>query len=144
MEITVSSTQDTEELAQEIATKLKPRNVLALYGDLGSGKTTFTSYLVKALNINSRVQSPTFILARRYVNDSNENIKIVHHLDLYRLTSEAEADEFNISDFTNEAHAITVIEWPELVEKSLPIDTIKIRFDIIEEHERKISVQNLY
>ena len=62
MEVLSKSTKETEELAQRVAKKLKPGDVLALYGDLGAGKTTFTNLLVKSLDFGSRVQSPTFVI----------------------------------------------------------------------------------
>ena len=80
-----NSTEETKSIAKEISKNLKTGDVLALYGDLGSGKTTFTSYLVHHLGIENRVQSPTFVIARRYSNEGS--LVTVNHLDLYRLTS---------------------------------------------------------
>src|SRR3990167_8191355 len=99
MDVLSRSTQETEELAKRLATQLKSGDVLALHGDLGSGKTTFTAYLVSALGIEKRVQSPTFVILRRYAAETDETaeniggslngIKIVNHLDLYRVQSKA-------------------------------------------------------
>ena len=66
MEVLLSSTKETKDLAGKIAKKLNPGDTLALYGDLGSGKTTFVNFLVDALGIPARVQSPTFVLHRKY------------------------------------------------------------------------------
>ncbi len=66
METITNSPQETEQLARKIAGKIKPEDVLALYGKLGAGKTTFTKFLVKSLGFEDRVQSPTFIVARVY------------------------------------------------------------------------------
>ncbi|GIW69406.1 MAG: hypothetical protein KatS3mg101_0153 [Patescibacteria group bacterium] len=66
MEVLASNISETQKLAQEIASKLKPGDVVALYGDLGSGKTTFVSMAAKALGFSARVQSPTFVISRIY------------------------------------------------------------------------------
>jgi tRNA threonylcarbamoyladenosine biosynthesis protein TsaE len=147
MEITTSSTQETQKLAQRLAGKIVPNAVLALYGDLGSGKTTFTSYLVSALGFIDRVQSPTFIIMRHY-NKKRDNalkndIKKVYHVDLYRLTSAEEVLDLGWQEMLSEKDAIMIIEWPELVEDLLPAETIKIKFEYLEENVRKINIQNL-
>ena len=136
MEKITVSTGETKEFATEIATKLKLGNVVALYGDLGSGKTTFTRYLVEALGSKSRVQSPTFVVARRYGN--------INHVDLYRLTTEQEALDIGIEEMILDKNAITIIEWPEVIENIIPEKAIKIYFEYIDENTRKINVQNLY
>lgn len=147
MEVTTSSTQETQELAQQLAKKVKAGNVLALYGDLGSGKTTFTSYFVRALGFADRVQSPTFIIMRHYNKKQDgaveSGINKVYHVDLYRLTSAEEVLDLGWQEMLSEKDAITIIEWPELVEDLLPEETIKIKFEYLEENVRKINIQNL-
>jgi len=143
METLSKSTKETEGLARSIASKLAPGDVLALYGDLGSGKTTFTNFLTKALGSDYRVQSPTFVILRKYGGGSG-SIKTVNHLDLYRLSNPSELEDIGIEELVNEPGAITVIEWPELLENTLPTRTIKIRFEGAGESERKINVENLH
>jgi len=163
MEVTTSSTTETKKLAEQLAKKLKPGDILCLYGDLGSGKTTFTGYLVKALDIDARVQSPTFVIARRYSDekrgagsgaknksdkeshDKNKNkIKTVNHIDLYRLSSVDEVTNIGLQEYFEEPAAITVIEWPEIAEKLFPKNCIKIYFEYIDEDERTIKTYNLH
>jgi len=138
MEITVRSTEETKKLAQQIANSTKPGDILALYGDLGSGKTTFTRYFVEALGLNSRVQSPTFIIHRVY---KNENIK-VNHIDLYRLHSLGEVLGMGFQEMLSE-NDITIIEWPKIAEDLL--DKLgnrvkRVYFEYIDENERLIKV----
>ncbi len=145
MEIELSSTKATQELAEKIVPLLKGGAIIALYGELGSGKTTFTNYLVKALNIDSRVQSPTFVLLRKYVNKNTEAvIKSVNHLDLYRLTSLEEIIDIGLDEILEEKNAITLIEWPEVAEPLLPKNCIKMKFEVVSEFERKVYVENLH
>jgi len=134
MEILSTSTEDTKKLAGSIAKKLKPGIVLALYGELGAGKTAFTNFLVKALGFVSRVQSPTFVVLRKYLGGRNA-IKVINHIDLYRLTNRREIDYLGLEEI--------LIEWPELIEDLLPPQTMKIKFEHVGEFERKINVQSL-
>lgn len=138
MEILSKSTEDTEKLAREVAEKIKPGSVIALEGDLGAGKTTFTSYFVHALGIDKRVQSPTFVILRKYVGDK----LTVNHLDLYRMQGAEELIDLGLNELFEEG-GITIIEWPEVAKHLLPEDTIWIKFEYVDENERKISVQNL-
>ena len=136
MEIISGSTDKTKEIAYEIAGKIKKGSVIALYGDLGSGKTTFVRYFVEGLGLKNRVQSPTFVVARKYGN--------VNHIDLYRLSSKEEALDIGLEEMISDENSITVIEWPETIEDLLPSNTVKIYFEYIDENTRKITIENLY
>ncbi|KKS02686.1 MAG: P-loop hydrolase family protein [candidate division WWE3 bacterium GW2011_GWF2_41_45] len=145
MEIVAANTEQTQKFAQEIALKLKPGNTVALYGDLGAGKTTFVSMVTKALGFSDRVQSPTFVVSRIYSGGgSSSDIKYVHHLDLYRMHDSGDVKELGMEDYLNQSDSVTFIEWPEVAEKYLPEKTIRIFFEILSENERKIHVQNLH
>ncbi len=136
MESITKSTEETKKLAIELAKKTKKGSVLALYGDLGSGKTTFTRFFVEALGLKNRVQSPTFVVARKY--------GYVNHVDLYRLTSEEEARDIGIEEMLVDKNMITLIEWPEIINNLLPEDSVKIYFEYIDENTRKITIENLH
>ena len=138
MEILSKSTKDTKELAESLAKKIKAGTVISLEGDLGAGKTTFTSYFVHALGIDKRVQSPTFVILRKY---EGENLT-VNHLDLYRMQGAEELLDLGLEELFEE-NGITLIEWPGVAEHLLPEDTIRMKFEYVDENERKISVQNL-
>ncbi len=141
MEISSKSTRETQELAERLAKEIKPGNVLALHGDLGSGKTTFTNYLAKALGFESRVQSPTFVIVRIYKRDKGP-IKKIYHVDLYRLTKPEELDDLGLDEMFEDQNTITVIEWPELLEGKLPEGSKKLFFEYVDENTRKINVQD--
>jgi tRNA threonylcarbamoyladenosine biosynthesis protein TsaE len=138
MEITTHSTEETKDLAKRLAQKAKPGDIYALYGDLGSGKTTFTSFFVAALGFKNRVQSPTFVIVRNYKRDTGE-IKQVFHVDLYRLTSEAEVEDIGLDEMMSTADTITIIEWPEIYDKKLPEHTKKMYFEYADKGARKIK-----
>lgn len=143
MEILSKTTEDTKKLAERLSGVLEPGAVIALSGDLGGGKTTFTGFLVAALGFESRVQSPTFVIIRHYKREFGD-IKYINHIDLYRMTSKEEVMDLGLAEMFVEPETITLIEWPNLIESELPKDTIRIYFDYMGETERKINVQNLH
>lgn len=152
MEIILNSTEETKHLAQEIANTLNKGDILALYGDLGSGKTTFTRYLVESLGFEDRVQSPTFIIQRVYTkNKSKENlisgiskiskISKINHFDLYRLTNIEEVLDMGFEDILKE-DSLTIIEWPEVIQSYLSKEkTKKMYFEYLDDEKRKVTIK---
>lgn len=134
MEILTNSSAQTKKLAFKVAKKLKGGEILALYGDLGSGKTTFVQGLVTGFGIKDKVQSPTFVFIRFYGNKP----KIVH-IDLYRITSLSELSDLGLEEFLGDKDTVSVIEWPEKMESLLPKDALKIKFKFISENTRRIT-----
>jgi len=121
---------------------------LALVGDLGSGKTTFIQGLAKGLRIGQKIISPTFILMRKYEVKfyKNPKIKNLYHLDLYRLEGEVESELKNlgIEEVWSDTKDVTVVEWADKARDFLPGKAIWIKFENINENERKISSETLY
>lgn len=145
MEVLAKNPEQTRKFAEKVAAKLEPGNIVALYGDLGAGKTTFVSMVTKALGFSDRVQSPTFVVSRIYSDvGSASKIKYIHHLDLYRMQSSTDIKDLGIEDYLNQPDSVTFIEWPEVAENYLSEKTLRIFFEILSENERKIHVQNLY
>ena len=136
--INLSSEKQTEELASIFSKKLKPGNIVFLYGEMGVGKTTFIKYLINKLqkknNLDlTEVTSPTFNILNEY--QINE-IKI-NHYDLFRLKSGEEIK--NLDLFDNNDNAVTLIEWPEII-KQKPKNLIELNF-VYEKDYQKRSVQ---
>lgn len=131
--------EDTQKLGEEFASTLKPGDLVFLYGDLGSGKTTFTQGIAKGLGIKTRVISPTFIVLRTHIT-SSKKVKKLFHLDLYRLKSKEDVESIAIDDLINDPDAITLIEWPEILGEEK--NAIKINFEYINEDTRKIEIEN--
>lgn len=129
------SQQDLITLAKPLAGVLRRGDVVALWGDLGVGKTTFARVLVQALvgeGIN--VPSPTFTLVQIYDSPRSE----IWHCDLYRLKDADEVFELGLEDAFHEA--ICLVEWPERLGDLLPHRRIDITFKIRDETTRDISV----
>ena len=136
--IDLSSENKTEELAKKISKKLKPKDIIYLYGEMGVGKTTFVRYLINEFQKKSKLQitevtSPTFNILCEY--DINQ-IKI-NHYDLFRLKTKEEI--LNLDIFNDISNTITFIEWPQIIDKK-PDNLIELDFKYEENHQKR-SVQ---
>ena len=120
--IILNSEEDTNKLAKEIAEILQLDDVIALYGDLGAGKTFFTQKLCNHLGVKENVSSPSYVLMNEYSGKFP-----IAHLDLYRIDAEEELLELGLYDLFE--NRITIIEWAEIAERLLPENTKKIRFE---------------
>lgn len=133
--ITLKSEQDTRNLAEEFAKWVKPGDILALYGELGAGKTFFTQHLCKHLGVEENVSSPSYVLMNEYMGKFP-----IAHLDLYRLGATEEVLELGLEEMFEDC--LTIIEWPELAEPLLPEKTIRIKIKLIGE-EREVSISGI-
>ncbi|MBI2870394.1 MAG: tRNA (adenosine(37)-N6)-threonylcarbamoyltransferase complex ATPase subunit type 1 TsaE [Candidatus Omnitrophica bacterium] len=111
------SARETEALAARWVRTLKAGSVVALVGELGSGKTTFVRGMARGLGSRHRVQSPTFVLLHTYPGK-----KPLHHLDFYRLESLAELEELGIEELFA-GSGIAVVEWADKFPKNFPRHT---------------------
>jgi len=120
--IITKSPEETMQFGSELACKLKEQDIVALYGDLGSGKTQVVKGICGRLGIEEIVNSPTFIIVNEYTSASGVNI---YHFDLYRMRTEEEVLAIGFDDYLN-SRGIILIEWPEHDERLLPKSTIRI------------------
>ncbi|MBI4091309.1 tRNA (adenosine(37)-N6)-threonylcarbamoyltransferase complex ATPase subunit type 1 TsaE [candidate division WWE3 bacterium] len=141
MEVLTHSPDETKKLAGRMIKSLKIPAVLALCGELGSGKTTFVQGFVSELGVKDKVLSPTFVLARRYkVNDPTVGINVVNHIDLYRIKNRGEALNIGLESMFLEEGSVTLIEWPEVVEGILPENAKRVKFELVDGTTRRIYV----
>ena len=132
--VTTRSPAETQALAAVLAGKLKPGAVLALHGELGSGKTCFVQGLAAALGVEGIVNSPTFTL----INEYRGRIRL-YHVDLYRVKSEAEFQGLGLEELQS-CGGITAIEWPEIFARLLPAETLHLHFEYVDESRRRIRI----
>ena len=125
---TTESPMETQAFGEKIGKTLKRGDVIALIGDLGTGKTCLTQGIARGVGIASDevVNSPSYIL----INEYNARIPI-YHIDLYRLEENAEIAELGLSEYI-EGDGICIIEWAERIADALPDTAIKIRITLAE------------
>ena len=135
------SVDDTYFLARKFAQSISKGNVVALIGNLGTGKTTFTKGLAKALGILENVGSPTFKLVSEYVGTNS----VLYHIDAYRL--EGSKDFLNIGgeEYLTTEDGITVIEWADIIGDILDDDVIQVKFARIQNNSeaRRIEIRGI-
>ena len=124
---------DTQKLGKLFSKELKYGDIVLLYGDLGSGKTTFVKGILKGYNFNDEVTSPTFSL----INEYEANKKVIH-IDCYRETNIERWVNIGIEDYFNNSN-IVIIEWPEILEKIIPDNAIKVQLKHVDDNTREIS-----
>ena len=140
--IDLSSETKTEEFALEFLKKIKPQDVIFLYGEMGVGKTTFVKYLINGFQkenneIITEVTSPTFNILNEY---QIKKIKI-NHYDLYRLNSVNELKDLNL--FDDKLNSITLIEWPQIIIEK-PKQLIELNFEYAKDYQKRfVQVKGL-
>lgn len=118
--------------------KSKRANVIALYGDLGAGKTTTTKEIAKQLGIKNNVISPTFVIMKKY-QTQDVDFKNLIHIDAYRLEKKEELDVLGWQELIENKYNLVIIEWPEKVPGSLPNDVLNVSLDHKDETTRNIK-----
>ena len=129
-----------EELAQYIGDRGGSR-ILCLYGQLGSGKTTFTQGFARGLGITGRLLSPTFIIVRRYQIPKEQNY--LYHVDLYRLHIASELEGIGLPEIFTDLASYTVIEWSERLGGLLPQKRIDVHFMTAQDDSHTITIEGL-
>ena len=140
--IDLSSETKIEEFALKFLKKIKLKDVIYLYGEMGVGKTTFVKYLINGFQkennqITTEVTSPTFNILNEY---QIKNIKI-NHYDLYRLNSANELKDLNL--FDDKLNSITLIEWPQIIIEK-PKQLIELNFEYAKDYQKRfVQVKGL-
>lgn len=129
------SEKETIALAKKFAKGLKAGSVLALEGNLGSGKTTFIKGIALGLGLKDpdEVKSPTFAIMHIYSTTPK-----LYHFDLYRFETPREADAIGFEEFTSDPSVISCIEWPERAANRIPPSALRLRLEVVDENSRKI------
>jgi len=111
--------------------------IIALYGDLGAGKTTFVQGFAKGLGLSSRIVSPTFLIIRNY-KLKVKRYKRLYHVDVYRLHSVKELESLGFKKIISDPQNIVLIEWADKIKKILPPDTIWIHLEHGQNEKRRV------
>ena len=145
MKLISTKLDHTYKVAKIIAKKIKLAKksryaiVVGLFGDLGAGKTTITQNFGNLVGVKNIINSPTFVILKRYKLDW-EGFKKLIHIDAYRLNSGKELIELGFNDILKERNSIIFIEWPERIKDILPYQTITIKIQHVSKNKRIINV----
>ena len=127
---------DTDSLAAKFAEIIEETGAfVCLLGDVGAGKTAFSKLVCKYLGVKEKVTSPSFVI----LNEYKSGVIPVYHFDLYRLENEGVNTIINELDEYSEGKILTLVEWAEFSQNSLPFDRIELRIDYIDENQREFS-----
>ena len=113
-----NSDEETRRLAEEIGSRVIPGSVIALEGDLGAGKTTFSKGIAKSIGVTRNVNSPTFTIMKEYKGKLP-----LYHMDVYRIENEEE--DFGFEEYF-EGEGITIVEWAHLIKGQLPQELLTL------------------
>lgn len=137
--------EETQKLASALVRRGRKENVFALYGNLGSGKTTFTQGLARALCITETVNSPSFTLIKEYQIPApfqGTPWRRLYHADLYRLEPH-QTSGLGLLEIMADPENLVVIEWAERWPEKWPENSIQLFFELVSETGRKIRIKGL-
>ncbi|KKQ75108.1 MAG: hypothetical protein US96_C0017G0014 [Candidatus Woesebacteria bacterium GW2011_GWB1_38_5b] len=131
--------KQTYNLGKNFSKDLKKGDVLLLYGDLGSGKTTFVQGLAKGLGVKDRILSPTFILHRRH-DVAKRDFNLLNHIDLYRIEKPEDLKTLGLDEIFADISSITAVEWADRLKSFKVKKGYKIYFKYLGENKREITI----
>lgn len=131
-----NSLEETEKVASRFAKSLKKGDVVFLHGNLGAGKTTFVTFVAKALGVKARINSPTFVVLRTHKTQDNLPF---YHIDLYRLDSKKDIENVGIYDLIKNNDGIIFIEWAEKI-TGFGLPSFDINIETKSDTQREIRV----
>ena len=126
---------ETEEVGRKLAEKLPGGSVVAMYGDLGAGKTACVRGMAKGMGLSCRVSSPTFTIVNEYLGERE-----LIHFDMYRLSSADELFDIGWDDYLSRG-AVCAVEWSENVQDAFFGDEVVVRIEKLSETDRKITIE---
>ena len=133
-EISINGTSDLERAAKEFLERKGDGTVIAFYGSMGAGKTTFITALCNCLGVDDIVTSPTFTIVNEYRDRKGEP---VYHFDFYRINRIEEAIDIGLFEYFDSGR-LCFMEWPEMIEDLLPEDTLKVKIEVLDENTRRL------
>ena len=137
--IFTNNAQESEAFGEAFGRILPCGSVVAMYGDLGAGKTVVARGFARGLGITEAVSSPTYTIVQEY--EIPESDKRFYHLDLYRIADENSALGFGVDEFLSDPDAWTLLEWPSRIAGILPPEIITLNITKLDEERRQIELK---
>ncbi len=134
MIICTDSATETESAGARLGAMVQPGDIVAMFGDLGSGKTAFVRGMAQGMGLDARVFSPTFTIVNEY-----DGPVPLFHFDMYRLSGSDELFEIGWEDYVNRG-GVCAVEWSENVADAFPPETITVRFTKTGDNSRRIEI----
>lgn len=148
MELITKSEIETRRVGELLAKEIEKGLVIALEGDLGSGKTNFVKGLAKGLGIKDKIISPTFVIMRRYnipLKDLNQKgLSNFYHIDCYRMNSYRDLKDIDMESIVNNPNNIVAIEWARNIQNIIPDHALSVKLDYKDFNKRKIAVTKFH
>jgi tRNA threonylcarbamoyladenosine biosynthesis protein TsaE len=135
MKIVIKDKSHLREAAKQFLKKTTGQRIFALYGQMGSGKTTFIKALCREMGVTDMVTSPSFTLINEYARPGDVP---VYHFDFYRIKKISEVLDFGIEEYFDSSSPC-FMEWPEMIEPLLPPSTLKISISVMPDGSRIIE-----
>lgn len=135
MKLTIKNIDTIHETAREFINEIGEHRVLAFYGKMGAGKTTFIKALCEELGVEDVITSPTFAIVNEYT-DGEQNA--VYHFDFYRIKKLEEVYDMGYEEYFYSGD-LCLMEWPELIEDLLPEDTLRVTISENEDGQRTVE-----
>ena len=134
--LTATTPEQTATAGEELGRTLGPGDVVALYGELGTGKTCFVQGLVRGLGVTTQATSPTFVLVNEY-----RGRLPVHHVDAYRTGGLAELMDLGLLDLIG-GDGVTLLEWADRAEPLLPSRAVRVRIEGLGDEPRAVTIED--
>lgn len=134
-DIVIKGLDSIDQAAKEFLQEIGDNRIIALYGSMGAGKTTFVTALCRVLGVEDVVNSPTFTIVNEYRTEDGEP---VFHFDFYRIKSLREVEDLGFEEYVY-SDCMCLMEWPEMIEEMLPEETVKVSISEQEDGTRLIK-----
>lgn len=132
-EVIIRNEDDTRAFGHELAKSLEPNTVIALIGDLGTGKTTLSKYIAEGLGVKETITSPTFTIVLEY----HSGRLPLYHFDVYRIEDSADLFEIGAEEYFYKG-GVSIVEWADMVAEILPDETLCIFIEYGEKERERI------